>query len=635
MSAQHRSPILGIPTELTLRIFKCAMPSEPSLPSPLEAPLLVAQICRIWREICLASPELWSAVEFRRPEGDSHHPILDLAELWLSRAKTRPLQLRLEDLHRDPAGPVPLLDTTLRWASQWEDVLISLPIATLAPLRNTSFPLLRRLILVLVNHSVDEVFTISQAPLLRSVELSEGFGDDLHWTSINLPWTQLVELHFHYFPRVHDALAALAECPNLIRLDCGITNWSMEEDETAGSLSLNHLKVISTHIALLRHLTLPSLETLDIVDPEHARSFVAPVVEGVVSRSSCSLKSLEYNQYQYHHEEEDHYETDLHNLLCAVPKIQRLTIHFSKGPAIIRVAETISSDSPILVPDLQHLCLNGEIAWRDHLVGPYYDTLCDALRGKSGQNVLRSFDFQVRHPPKEALDALRLLAADTGGGCHQLPHECIHTDVFHRLPPDERWKTSWVSTSKSTSVPRQPHVAPNRASYNLILLDWAAQELRVTQCVRSFFFRALTSLKSIRYHDLPAARRLPTPSSIVSASPLPRLNGDVAALCWPILIKFFAPILFRPPFPAAPIYPRSPTRPICSGTLPSYDAPDFREIDYPGDRRSLGSLGLARSRGGGRSIATLRSMTPSTRASSPDLIAPVSLRHRCPHPLRP
>jgi hypothetical protein len=153
-----------------------------------------------------------------------------------------------------------------------------------------------------------------------------------------------------------------------------------ETAETVASLSLNHLRVLSAHIALLRHLTLPALETLDIVDPEHARSFVAPVVDGVVARSSCTLKSLEYTQYQYGHEDEDQYETDLHNLLCAVPTIQRLTIHFLKGPAIIRVAETISSDSPILVPDLQHLCLNGEIAWRDHLVGPYYDALCDAQR---------------------------------------------------------------------------------------------------------------------------------------------------------------------------------------------------------------------------------------------------------------
>lgn len=171
MSTQHRSPILRIPTELTLQIFKCAMPPQPSLPSALEAPLLVAQICRIWREICLSSPELWSTVEFSRPAADSHRPILDLAELWLSRAKTRPLRLWLQDMHRNRTGPVPLLETTIRWSSQWEEVLITLPIATLSSLQNTSFPLLCRLILVIVNHLVDEVFTISHAPLLRSVEV--------------------------------------------------------------------------------------------------------------------------------------------------------------------------------------------------------------------------------------------------------------------------------------------------------------------------------------------------------------------------------------------------------------------------------------------------------------------------------
>ncbi|KAF7364473.1 F-box domain-containing protein [Mycena sanguinolenta] len=422
MSAGHPSLILEFPPELMLEIFKLSMPSVPGRPSPLEAPLLLAQICRQWREICLDSPELWSSVEFYRP---SSIPNLasDLVDLWLSRAKSHPLQLSLEDKFMGH-DPVPaLLAITMRWASQWEVAHIKFPIAASKYLRTTSFPLLRRLAVVInVSHLEGETITISNAPLLRSVEVTERNWYNIRWSRISLPWAQLTELLFYTFADVSDAVFALKECPSLTRLYCRIAYvpGSLPHYEMAGSLSLNHLRALSTPIQLLPHLALPKLESLHITDPAEARPLVAYVVEGLLARSFCILKSLQYDMYHHEGKMGD----DLHDLLRVVPTILRLRINFSRGLAVSRIAEAISSDSPPLVPDLRYLysSLDRGYAWNPAW-GPYHDALCNALRWRSAQNALRSFDFQVNALPSQALSALRLVAAETGLSIRVFAHK--------------------------------------------------------------------------------------------------------------------------------------------------------------------------------------------------------------------
>ncbi|KAJ6554425.1 hypothetical protein B0H19DRAFT_868891, partial [Mycena capillaripes] len=52
-------PILTLPTEITVEIFTHCLPDEPCVPRTDTAPLLLGRICRTWREISLATPELW------------------------------------------------------------------------------------------------------------------------------------------------------------------------------------------------------------------------------------------------------------------------------------------------------------------------------------------------------------------------------------------------------------------------------------------------------------------------------------------------------------------------------------------------------------------------------------------------
>ncbi|KAJ7929544.1 hypothetical protein B0H13DRAFT_1513268, partial [Mycena leptocephala] len=78
-----------VPPEITVIIFGHCLPSDPQRPSRHQAPLLLARICRQWREICLDTPELWTSIAF----GDSRS--VELLKRWLSRARNQPLTLSL------------------------------------------------------------------------------------------------------------------------------------------------------------------------------------------------------------------------------------------------------------------------------------------------------------------------------------------------------------------------------------------------------------------------------------------------------------------------------------------------------------------------------------------------------------
>ncbi|KAJ7120013.1 hypothetical protein C8R46DRAFT_876350, partial [Mycena filopes] len=52
-------PILTIPFEITAEIFLHCLPAFPSQPSGSVAPMLLARICRQWRNIACSTPRLW------------------------------------------------------------------------------------------------------------------------------------------------------------------------------------------------------------------------------------------------------------------------------------------------------------------------------------------------------------------------------------------------------------------------------------------------------------------------------------------------------------------------------------------------------------------------------------------------
>ncbi|KAK7048937.1 hypothetical protein R3P38DRAFT_2467342, partial [Favolaschia claudopus] len=87
-------PMARLPFEIVSIIFAyCLTESASPTPNPGMAPMLLAQICRFWRNIALATPALWTAIcinSVPRREG-----FIELCKTWFMSAHSLPLSLTL------------------------------------------------------------------------------------------------------------------------------------------------------------------------------------------------------------------------------------------------------------------------------------------------------------------------------------------------------------------------------------------------------------------------------------------------------------------------------------------------------------------------------------------------------------
>ncbi|KAJ7473270.1 hypothetical protein FB451DRAFT_1035779, partial [Mycena latifolia] len=98
-------PILTIPNEITSEIFKHCLPvgNRRGRPRCQMAPLLLTTICRHFRQVCLATPALWTSMKVDLPCGWTHTTnkvalgkgVAKLVRLWLGRAGSCPLSFTL------------------------------------------------------------------------------------------------------------------------------------------------------------------------------------------------------------------------------------------------------------------------------------------------------------------------------------------------------------------------------------------------------------------------------------------------------------------------------------------------------------------------------------------------------------
>ncbi|KAJ7861850.1 hypothetical protein B0H14DRAFT_2505878 [Mycena olivaceomarginata] len=142
--------ILVLPPEITVNIFRLCLLAPiaaesdldfatPPRPSSREAPLLLAQICRRWRDICLDTPEMWTSIN------SSHNGSIELLELWLSRTRNRSLIISLlimDNCHNSRACT--FMQAIMSRCSQWRDVRLHLPYCAIQQLDMFIFPRMER-----------------------------------------------------------------------------------------------------------------------------------------------------------------------------------------------------------------------------------------------------------------------------------------------------------------------------------------------------------------------------------------------------------------------------------------------------------------------------------------------------------
>ncbi|KAG0704622.1 hypothetical protein DFH29DRAFT_827672 [Suillus ampliporus] len=296
----HKGLVSGLwrlPTEVLSQIFDHCLPvaeDSPLLsPSRLEAPMLLNEICRRWREVAVGMPSLWCRLRVEVDHSDWERAAF-CYNSWLERSRGCPISLALEC---DTWDSRMLRNLLQPYTNQISSFSIHFPQEAYQPeLLLEDLPALQELTIRAINiHTPSIAQSISRLPsTLRSlnVMLSSSFNVE-HLSSFNPVWAYLtnVEITIHH-PNV--LLHLLQLCPNLFSLKVRAALYQIPTLEPFTHTKLQYLCILGSRLGnrssnMLNALSLPNLcvlETCSIREWPH-EEFKAFVV-----RSNCPLESL-------------------------------------------------------------------------------------------------------------------------------------------------------------------------------------------------------------------------------------------------------------------------------------------------------------------------------------------------------
>ncbi|KAJ7154283.1 hypothetical protein C8R46DRAFT_448588 [Mycena filopes] len=297
-----------LPPEILGEIFMhCLEGLGEIVPNPKNAPLLLCNICRRWREVALSTPRLWSslAVDFGAIS-DCHGTQLGVYRDWLMRARKAPVTLFLNDLQRPDlhTSMKTLLSIIVGLSPQWRDVELRLA-GNLTPFLFSTdgvflgkLPLLEKLAISILppqepapdddsDDTPSEIALLfTDAPRLRHLIL------DKDYLPVQVPWDQL-----HKFSCVtitpSSCTRILRNSPNLLDAVFGRIYGPRSNSRVV------HPRLQSLTVGmpcdldephLLDSLTAPALKSLVIRVP--VRPPIAASFTSFISRSSIQLHSL-------------------------------------------------------------------------------------------------------------------------------------------------------------------------------------------------------------------------------------------------------------------------------------------------------------------------------------------------------
>ncbi|KAJ6551502.1 hypothetical protein B0H19DRAFT_171959 [Mycena capillaripes] len=311
-------PVLTLPPEVVSEIFIHCLSDTRARLNVAEAPLLLCNVCRAWRDIAIATPPLWSSLELTFKFSLFGTNFLDLLDLWLSRTGSHRLSLSVcydeytSGKRRHQLNQLVML--LMRHSEQWADVELKLPDASEFHHFKGEFPALETLS---VAHPVEPptypVTSFAHAPRLTTVQLSLGCALE----PLVLPWAQLKVLKCESL-YVDDCLKLLRETTQIVEL----TVYLREDGPTPSArllllptLRSLHLLREECHIDLLQYLTLPSLEKLSISFQEHD----IPRFVSFLSRSACALRYIIFDAWAFN-------QAELLQCFEAMPALQELKL---------------------------------------------------------------------------------------------------------------------------------------------------------------------------------------------------------------------------------------------------------------------------------------------------------------------
>ncbi|KAJ6464501.1 hypothetical protein C8R45DRAFT_1024212 [Mycena sanguinolenta] len=258
----YKYPVLTLPTEIVTEIFvhvPSPYPSGAWLAGAL-SPTSLACVCRKWRNIALAIPSLWRAINLTN-NGTPLEQRAHIYDLWLKRSRSCPLSIEFDagGDHDEAATISAVMALIAPHCSRLEHLKLILFFEGLNAIQNSSMPLLHHLNLEITGHSGSKI-SFGKLPSLRSVVLS-----DFAAFEVLLPWAQLTSLVLDHV-YLQECVPIFQETSNLIH--CELHLYCIPGTTAAAT------------VPCLESLVLVSLGPSDTA--EYLESFITPALRRLI-----------------------------------------------------------------------------------------------------------------------------------------------------------------------------------------------------------------------------------------------------------------------------------------------------------------------------------------------------------------
>ncbi|CAA7270294.1 unnamed protein product [Cyclocybe aegerita] len=351
----HRNlAVRRLPPDILLEIFRAIICGHP------DDIWTVVEVCRLWREVALATPTLWSTFPFKRA---TETTIVSRLSRSLKYSQSLPFQLTISfDALSYPICPLQVLVSpharrishlTVLYPQQLQSTFF-FP-STTGQLKWESLSSLNIYHLNACSLQTPPTTAFQHSPLLQDVQVTSVEGTALSFMNeLRLPWGQLRK--FSAFRITLDCALSILQAATRLeessiklaprRSLVSVFSFSRFRHPL---LSRLHISTIDKLMAesFIHAMTLPSLRQLSM----DSYNLDLAVISDLVERSSCSLNFLNLPRY---YSSIVHPAAGVHRLLSLVPDLSDLCL-----PLSIEFIQTTLKLVPSLAPRVRHLCLEG------------------------------------------------------------------------------------------------------------------------------------------------------------------------------------------------------------------------------------------------------------------------------------
>ncbi|KAK7048942.1 F-box domain-containing protein [Favolaschia claudopus] len=385
-------PMARLPFEIQSHIFLSVdLDSEPPRPDSNAPPMIFTNVCRLWRDIALATPKLWDALLLDLPRGPQY---AEFCKLWLSRACSHSLSLKL-------SGSLKLQGDIQELVTTYRNQIENLSFTALSPYS---------LEVPCMVFYLDPRFPLSSLKTL-SFEADEDadFSTMSRWLGVLRAAPALASLTM----RNMSFLVGYGELPPRT-----LTLPSLEVLHVGQPYRFAVYRKDGSTAVVLQYLTLPALKTLNVSDVDISKQeFVS-----FLSRSSPTLESFHLTVPH------DWSVNAMSQLLRPVPSLSFLELSSDSGLTAFLPSIEVLSTSDVL-PNLRQLTFNTN----GHVSIAHYGKVLSMLTFRCTSCPTRLDSFVLNLPSEESGDyAHDLPAAEVRAALRRLVDDGLNIHIGPR-----------------------------------------------------------------------------------------------------------------------------------------------------------------------------------------------------------